>query len=411
MGIYSETFVGIKLPYFVVAALAPMALIAIVKPSSANAVTYGDPVENPDIEYPEVVPVWVGGKALCSGTLIEPQVVLTAAHCVYGLGGPFQIAINGKTLNDGLLYDINAIWTHPRYDAFTNQNDISLLHVKKAISISRYGILPNQSSKNTIKNYTIAGWGTNQNYDITNQLHVLNLNDQTVASKRFFKSYFNPNTMIGAGRFFKAERIYGGGCTGDSGGPLYQGINGGSRVIVGITSFGARGCKQFQPTIFTRVAFYSEEIRSGILTLKSRATSSPIPTGRAAPAEKGIEAKPEFSGQPYIYEGTQATTPLTSGFDTRNGRYVSYNCAPSLSQQNPSGTVWRVRWYVWVYNPANTTVSQDKVLADLEGWSWDNFTLQGQFRDAYFLQCEIVASTSGGTAFSLSRAIPIRRGT
>ena len=54
---------GMKLARFVFAALLPLTLVTIVQPSTASAVTYGDPVENPQIEYPEVVPVWVGGNA------------------------------------------------------------------------------------------------------------------------------------------------------------------------------------------------------------------------------------------------------------------------------------------------------------------------------------------------------------
>jgi trypsin len=398
---------GIDHSRLVVAALVSVTLATMFQPSTATAVTYGDPVENPQIQYPEVVPVWSGGKALCSGTLIETQVVLTAAHCVYGQTGPFQIAVNGKTLNDGQLYDINALWTHPRYDAFTNQNDIALLHVKKAVNVSRLGSLPADSGKKKIKKYTIVGWGTNQNYDITNQLSALNLDDQTEASRKFFKRFFNPNTMIGAGRFFKSERIYGGGCTGDSGGPLFEGANGGNHVVVGITSFGARGCKQFQPTIFTKVAYYLDQIRLGIPLLKERASSAPIETGKAAPTGKGIDAKPEFLGLPYVYEEQNQKSPVSTSYDIRNGRFVNFNCAPNLSPSNSSGTTWRVRWYVWVYNPANSNSEQDKVLADLEIYSWDNFILSGRFRNAYFLKCEVIATSSGGTTSALSNGVRI----
>ena len=53
-----------KLARFIVAALLPLTLVTIVQTSTASAVTYGDPIENPQIEFPEVVPVWVGGSSL-----------------------------------------------------------------------------------------------------------------------------------------------------------------------------------------------------------------------------------------------------------------------------------------------------------------------------------------------------------
>ena len=49
-------------------------LVAV--PDGVDAVTYGDPVESPQVDFPEVVPIWVGGKSLCTGTLIQQQVVL-----------------------------------------------------------------------------------------------------------------------------------------------------------------------------------------------------------------------------------------------------------------------------------------------------------------------------------------------
>jgi hypothetical protein len=98
---------------------------------------------------------------------------------------------------------------------------------------------------------------------------------------------------------------------------------------------------------------------------------------------------------------------VTTSYDIRNGRFVNFNCAPNLSPSNSAGTTWRVRWYVWVYNPANSTAEQDKVLADLESYSWDNFTLMGRFRNAYHLKCEVIATSSGGTTSSLSNGVRI----
>jgi trypsin len=253
----------------------------------ASAVTYGDPVEAPQIEFPEVVPVWVGGTSLCTGTLITQQVVLTAAHCVYGQAGPFQISVGGSTLNSGRLIDVDATWYHPRYDSTYNQNDIGLLHLKTPANVSRLGKLPSNSLKSVGKKFLIVGWGTDQNGSITGKLNRLTLNDQTAASKKNFRGIFNPKTMIGAGRYFPDEILYGGGCTGDSGGPLYMGAKGAGRTVIGLTAFGASGCTVYKPTIFTRIDFYLAAIKRGISLLNSRATASPIISGKATPVGNG----------------------------------------------------------------------------------------------------------------------------
>jgi len=274
-----------KFIQLVVLTLTVVSSVATAIP--ASAVTYGDPVEAPQIEFPEVVPVWVGGTSLCTGTLITQQVVLTAAHCVYGQPGPFQISVGGSTLNSGRLIDIDATWYHPRYDATYNQNDIGLLHLKTPANVSRLGNLPTGSLKSVGKKFLIVGWGRDQNGSITGKLHRLTLNDQAVASQKIFKGIYNPKTMIGAGRYFPDEILYGGGCTGDSGGPLYMGALGASRTIIGLTAFGARGCTVYKPTIFTRVDFYVAAIDSGIQLLNSRAATAPMATGKAVPTGIG----------------------------------------------------------------------------------------------------------------------------
>lgn len=252
-----------------------------VGPLKAVAVTYGDPVETPQNEFPEVVPIWVGGESLCTGALIQQQVVLTAAHCIYGNSGPFQVSVNGKDLDSGSLIDVDAIWYHPRYDATFHQNDIALLHLKSPAGVPRLASLPSGILNLAKKKFLIVGWGGDQNKLITGKLHRLTLDEQTIAAKKGFEGVFNPKTMIGAGRYFADEILYGGGCNGDSGGPLYQGARGASKTVVGLTSFGAKGCKAFKPTIFTRVDFYLAEINKGIQLLNTRSTSTPIPTGKA----------------------------------------------------------------------------------------------------------------------------------
>jgi secreted trypsin-like serine protease len=265
--------------------LIVLALAATQFPASVKAVTYGDFVDSPQIQYPEVVPVWVSGN-LCTGTLIEQQIVLTAAHCIYGRPGPIQIAVGGASLNSGKLIDVTATWYHPRYDASFLQNDIALLHLNAPANVARLASLPSSGAKKP-KNFTMAGWGDDQNGRLTGNLSTLNLNDQGLVATKVFRGLYNPRTMIGAGRFFPNEALYGGGCEGDSGGPLYKGRNGSTRVLVGVTSWGAEGCIQFKPTIFTWVSYYVPELLPAISQVKSRAIQNPLPTGRATPVGIG----------------------------------------------------------------------------------------------------------------------------
>lgn len=261
-------------------AVASLPLVSVA--NEVEAVTYGDPVESPQIEFPEVVPVWVGGRALCTGTIIQQQIVLTAAHCVYGERGPFQISVGGSKLKNGRLIDIDATWYHPRWDERYIQNDIALLHLKSPANVSRLGNLPSSKMKTLGKKFLIVGWGQDQNGSTTGQLHRLSLNDQSATAAKVFESVYNPKTMLGAGRYFRDEMLYGGGCNGDSGGPLFQGVNGGNRTIIGLTSFGsAEGCTVYKPTIFTRVDFYVNVIQRGIQVVANRAIISPIGTGNA----------------------------------------------------------------------------------------------------------------------------------
>ena len=106
--------------------------------SSVVAVTYGNPIENPSETFPEVVPIWSNG-VLCSGTLIEQQIVLTAAHCIYGISGPFQISVGGDDLDTGKRIDVDATWYHPRYDEVFSENDIGLLHLVKPAGVKVLG--------------------------------------------------------------------------------------------------------------------------------------------------------------------------------------------------------------------------------------------------------------------------------
>ena len=233
-------------------------------------------MENPAVSFPEVVPVWLNG-GMCSGTLIQQQVVLTAAHCIYGEDGPFQISVGGNDLLSGNRIDVDATWYHPRYDESFAENDIGLLHLVKPAGVARLGTLPKSMAAKP-STFTLLGWGLDQNRRLTGKLSKLKLTNYESYTKSTYKSSYNPKTMIGAGRYFPSERLYGGSCSGDSGGPLYKGTK--SREIVGVTSWGsAKGCTSYRPSVFVRVSYHTKTILSAIKKLKLRSIQSPITTG------------------------------------------------------------------------------------------------------------------------------------
>lgn len=67
----------------------------------------------------------------CSGTLISPYHVLTAAHCAEVINGP----TNGTFQLDSGLYTTQAIFIHPDYDSFTLENDIAILELAQPVML------------------------------------------------------------------------------------------------------------------------------------------------------------------------------------------------------------------------------------------------------------------------------------
>jgi secreted trypsin-like serine protease len=323
----------------------------------AEAVTYGDFVDSPQIQYPEVVPVWAGGS-LCTGALIEQQIALTAAHCVYGKSGPIQVAVGGSTLNSGRLIDVTATWYHPRYDAAFIQNDIALLYLKEAAGVSQLASLPSPTAKKP-RNFTLAGWGDDQNGRLTGNLSVINLNDHSSVAAEIFRGSYNPRTMIGAGRYFAEEGLYGGGCEGDSGGPLYKGRNGSTRIVMGVTSWGAEGCVRYKPTIFTWVGYYVPELRAAMTAIRNRAIQSPLPTGRATPGGIGptTTAVPTTTTTTTIRPSTTTTTTVRQTTTTTTTRAIS-----PLSIGSPGGSSeWGNRFTVVVRFSTDATALPQRV--------------------------------------------------
>jgi secreted trypsin-like serine protease len=248
----------------------------------AKAIVFGEDVLSASTQYPWVASIWFAApnsdyyEPMCSGSLIAPDVVLTAAHCIFNYGTYYvqmgSDIIDGQ--NDATFYEIDAVWKNPRYSKRNLVNDIGLLKLttpQSAVAPMPYATKRDLAAVKKSKNMEILGWGQNQSGERATYLRYTRVTEQLRAARSLYPAKnFNPNTMIAAGRYIKRERVYTGACYGDSGGPLLATIKGVKKVI-GVTSWGKKGCNTKAPTVFTNVAYYEKDLAKGMATLQRSA--------------------------------------------------------------------------------------------------------------------------------------------
>jgi secreted trypsin-like serine protease len=164
------------------------------------------------------------------------------------------------------LLEVNAAWRNPRYSAKKIVNDIGILKLTTPVTNIAPIALPTTAMNAKItklKNYTLYGWGVDQNGVEATFLRTAKIPNQDAAAKKSMsKLGYSSTTMLAAGQYIKSERIYAGACNGDSGGPLTTVVDG-VEVIIGVTSWGMRECDLGKPSIFSRVTYFLKDIKFG----------------------------------------------------------------------------------------------------------------------------------------------------
>ncbi|HUU02450.1 MAG TPA: trypsin-like serine protease [Myxococcota bacterium] len=187
-----------------------------------------------------------GGFA-CSGTLIAPNVVMSAGHCVVTDSGEVMEP-QGATVYFGNVVGtmterkVTQVIAHPGYQPIVPvPNDISLLVLAEdapgwAVPIPPLPASLRITSADVGSQVEYVGFGLDENGDLGRKLHVTGDIDVVCESGGC------PASMVPSS--FCAQMDDGGTCSGDSGGPAFY-IRDEVEYVAGITSYGDWRCSNY----------------------------------------------------------------------------------------------------------------------------------------------------------------------
>ncbi|XP_055345157.1 polyserase-2-like [Paramacrobiotus metropolitanus] len=292
-------------------------------------------------EFRFIVSIRRDDSHICGGSLMpDLKSVITAAHCVHEEKSGRRIPVRELSIAVGIrrlisvpfsnIITVREAVVHPDYHHKKILNDIAILRLAGSAAgkrnVSSVKLPPAHAEPAPGTSLHTAGWGRTQEGQAgAASVQLLKTTLKVVDRERCRRS------LGGRGRShippsqICTENQASGTCNGDSGGPLVN-RRSGVDFLVGLTSYGLRGCTLNTLDVFTKVSHFTDWIQ--------RVASGENPAGTQPTPAPGRRTTPDYP--PWDADEDNNPTPESLLQTTRE-----YPPWDSSEDNEPTEAPWR----------------------------------------------------------------------